>query len=77
MPSAIHYRPPKTRKVELRPCQQRFQLGNPYRLPLDQRRLLRQQDILLAVTQAIAKWQNHPSLDSHLACSRNRKLPTR
>ena len=61
----------------LRPCQQRFQLGNPRRLPLDQRRLLRQQGILLALTQAIAKWRNHPSLDSHLACSRNQKPPTR
>jgi hypothetical protein len=56
----------------LRSCQQRFQLGNPRRLPLDQRRLLRQQGILLAVTQAIAKWQNHLPL-THISPARATK----
>ena len=57
--------------------QQRLEFRNPRRQPLDQRRLLREQRVLLPVAEAVPKRRSHPYLDSHPARPRNPKMPAR
>ena len=59
----------------LRLRQQRLEFRDPCRQPLDQRRLLAQQRVLVSLAQAVSKWRSHSYVESDSRRSRRRKVP--